>query len=392
MEDNRRPFTPLIPPDTPTPDRSLSPPGRLSKTSKGTENSVSPTRRGGNPSMGSTGGKDATGKGDAKKDAAKGQASSKKNKDINADDTIKSTKSGTSGGQGRKSKEVKSSMGDNEDGSSGTTKHSKDNEAGAKAYQYDLNDITARLSEEALINAIQPLRPDSQFQMRAESSLSHHAPSTIIESGYIPFSVEPAFGRLEPGKTQKAKIKFSPLNVNDYQARLVCQIPNTEDGKLGPIIAVRGRGLLPYCHFELEESDYLTSGRRNPELPGPLGAASGLGLDPTTKVIEFNCVGLLTKVVRKFEIINPTNADYDFEWYKEEQNDGRRHNQFTCLQTRGKLLSGRKYELGFEFEPDEIGIKENFWRFKIPKYDLSVPFLLVGNAQEPKVCPFCSPI
>lgn len=92
-----------------------------------------------------------------------------------------------------------------------------------------------------------------------------------------------------------------------------------------------------------------------------------------------------TRVVRKFDIINPTNVEYDFEWTREEQNDGKRHDQFTCLQSRGRLLSGRKYELGFVFEPDEIGIKEAFWRFEIPRYGLSVPFLLVGNASEPKV-------
>ena len=89
--------------------------------------------------------------------------------------------------------------------------------------------------------------------------------------------------------------------------------------------------------------------------------------------------------MRKFEIINPTNVDYEFEWVREEQNDGKRHDQFTCLHPKGRILSGRKYDLGFVFEPDEIGIKETFWRFRIPKYDLSVPFLLVGNATEPKV-------
>ena len=155
--------------------------------------------------------------------------------------------------------------------------------------------------------------------------------------------------------------------------------------KKNSAFANQGRGLLPYCHFDLEESDYITSGRRNPELPGPSGAASGLGLDQMTRVIEFNCVGLASKAVKKFEIINPTNADYDFEWVKEDQNDAKRHDQFTCLQHRGSLLSGRKFEIAFEFYPSEIAVQENFWKFTIPKYNLSVPFLLVGHATEPKV-------
>jgi len=81
------------------------------------------------------------------------------------------------------------------------------------------------------------------------------------------------------------QVKFSPLNLNDYQARLLCHIPNTEDGRVGPMVACKGRALLPYCHVELEESDYIAAGRRDPEMPGPGGAASGLGLEPMTKVL-----------------------------------------------------------------------------------------------------------
>ena len=38
-----------------------------------------------------------------------------------------------------------------------------------------------------------------------------------------------------------------------------------------PQVAVKGKGLMPYCHFELEASDYITGSRRNPELRGPKG-------------------------------------------------------------------------------------------------------------------------
>lgn len=386
MEDSRRPFTPLIQPETPTPEHSQSPRGRASKTSKaGTENSVSPTRKSNN--------KDQAGK-DAKKDLNKSNAISNKKTSggkENLDDTIRSNKSvsGTGANTNRKKDIVKNSSGDADDYQTSNKFNTKDRDqmdATSKLNHHDQNDFTSRTLDENFINsALQPLRSDSQAQMRAESSLSHHAPSSISESGYIPFSVEPVFGKVEPGKTQTFKVKFSPLNVNDYQARLICQIPNTEDGKIGPMIPVKGRGLLPYCHFELEESDYITSGRRNPELAGPAGAASGLGLDQMTKVIEFNCVGVTNRVLKKFEIINPTNVDYDFEWIKEDQNDGKRHDQFMCSKSSGHLPSGRKQEIEFEFEPNEMGIQESFWRFLIPKYDLSVPFLLVGNATEPKV-------
>lgn len=51
---------------------------------------------------------------------------------------------------------------------------------------------------------------------------------------------------------------------------------------------MKGRSLLPYCHFELEDSDYITANRRNPELRGPKGGT----LDPNTRVIEFASVGV----------------------------------------------------------------------------------------------------
>lgn len=58
-------------------------------------------------------------------------------------------------------------------------------------------------------------------------------------------------------------------------------------------IPVAARSLLPYCHFDVEESDYVTAGRRDPTLSGPLG---GEPEDPALweniRVIEFKVVGV----------------------------------------------------------------------------------------------------
>jgi hydrocephalus-inducing protein len=77
-------------------------------------------------------------------------------------------------------------------------------------------------------------------------------------------------------------------------------IPNLETGKPGPIVAVRGRSILPFCHFELEESDYLTSGRRRIDLlinssstqPPPAF------IDRQTRVIEFKAIGIGSTINR----------------------------------------------------------------------------------------------
>ena len=63
-------------------------------------------------------------------------------------------------------------------------------------------------------------------------------------------------------------------------------------------IHVRARSVLPLFHFELPESDYLTAGRRNPELRGPHGQPPGARLDAATRVLEVQAVGLGEKVVR----------------------------------------------------------------------------------------------
>jgi len=45
---------------------------------------------------------------------------------------------------------------------------------------------------------------------------------------------------------------------------------------------------MPNCHFELEDSDYITAQRRNPELQGPKGTT----FDLNTRVIEFAAIGV----------------------------------------------------------------------------------------------------
>lgn len=76
-----------------------------------------------------------------------------------------------------------------------------------------------------------------------------------------------------------------------YYVFIIDSIPHMDSDEVGPFIELRGRSLVPYCHFELEDSDYISSARRNPELRGPGGAPPGSILDPNTRVIEFNICG-----------------------------------------------------------------------------------------------------
>ena len=49
------------------------------------------------------------------------------------------------------------------------------------------------------------------------------ASSVFSEMSYMPFSVEPESGVIQPGKKTCITVKFSPLDVNEFDCQLVCR-------------------------------------------------------------------------------------------------------------------------------------------------------------------------
>lgn len=189
------------------------------------------------------------------------------------------------------------------------------------------------------------VRPDSSTE-RPSSSHS----SVITDVAYCPFTIEPESGSILPGKKTTFTVKFSPLDVSENEGRLICSVANFEPGKQGPVIGLKARSHMPYCHFELEDSDYIRSARRNPELRGPGGAPPGTTLDPNTRVMEFSNIGVGVKNVRKFSIVNPTNHNYSYCWASEDEPNVKRAPDFKCLTPDGVIKSGKKTEV---IEPDK---------------------------------------
>ncbi|XP_071313817.1 hydrocephalus-inducing protein homolog isoform X2 [Trachinotus anak] len=188
-----------------------------------------------------------------------------------------------------------------------------------------------------------------------------------------PFSVEPSIGTIEPSSMQNFNFRFSPLEVAQFQARLVCSIPNLQEGDQAPCISVCGRSLLPHCHFDLEDSDYISGNQRNPEFRDLL--------DPNTRVIEFNALGFSVPSTRRFIVLNPTSKPYSFKWKCE----GAGGSPFHCLTPCGTIQPGKKVEMCFEYRAEQLDVVESFWSFVIETLSLSVPFLCVGNTREPLV-------
>ncbi|XP_053355859.1 hydrocephalus-inducing protein-like [Clarias gariepinus] len=219
-----------------------------------------------------------------------------------------------------------------------------------------------------------------QTGLRPASNLRSLSTLLLGDPEIPPFTVEPSMGLILPGNNQTFHIRFSPLEVAQYEARLVCSIPNVKD-KQGPIIAVNGCSVMPYCHFHLEDSEYLPNDRRNIELSSPPGAKLRGTLDPNTKVIEFTSTGVGTYICRTFSVVNPTNKAYSLLWRCEDSEV----KPFTCLTPKDFIQPGKKVEVSFKYHAQELDLVESFWTFLIPEHNFSVPFLLVGTAKDPVV-------
>lgn len=227
----------------------------------------------------------------------------------------------------------------------------------------------------AIINGLKSV--DEEPSSRSSSPASSPDP-------YVPFSIEPAFGTIPAKGTGNFTVKFSPLNMTENSGYLICSIPNLKENMQGPSIGMKGRSLMPYCHFELEDSDYIRS-RRNPEMRGPGGAPPGSVLNVNTRSIEMECIGIGVKMQKKFYILNPTNKTYSYEWISEDETNPKNFTGFSCLTPNGSVKPGKRAEMSFEFRSIEIGISESFWIFQIPEQNISVPFLLVTHVKDPDI-------
>ncbi|NWS72026.1 HYDIN protein, partial [Crotophaga sulcirostris] len=217
------------------------------------------------------------------------------------------------------------------------------------------------------------------YALEPVSSSLSSSPNTLGATQL--FSVEPCSGTIPAGQVQLFQMKFSPVYEGDFESRVLCSIPNLKPNLKGPEVVVKGRSLMPDCHFELEDSDYITAKRHKPELQGPSGAT----FDLNTRVIEFAATGVRGRNSRTFMVMNPTASAYSFRWICQDPEAPPEQVAFFCLTERGQIQPGKKAEMKFEFIPQHLDITESFWVFTIPEQSTSVPFLLVGNATDPLV-------
>ncbi|TPX54724.1 hypothetical protein PhCBS80983_g05802 [Powellomyces hirtus] len=197
------------------------------------------------------------------------------------------------------------------------------------------------------------------------------------ESEDCPFSISPQSGSIEPGDSANIMLKFTPRDVGHFMVRLVAAVANLPANHKPLDIRVQGTSLRPFCHFEIDDSEYLA--RRSTE-QGIITGVPG-ALDSTTRVIELSSCGVKIKNTKRFYLMNPTAISYSFEWTY-ECGDNR---TFKCLTPKGTVMSDKKFEMIFEFTPETVDTKEALWKFRVIGHPVSIPFLLVGQASEPNI-------
>ncbi|KAK2576816.1 hypothetical protein KPH14_005450 [Odynerus spinipes] len=215
--------------------------------------------------------------------------------------------------------------------------------------------------------------------------LTDRSTDSWLEGEDLPFQILPESGTLLPGESVECTLKFSPGDVFDYKAYLTCKIENLNPNLPELVIPIKARSVLPYCHFDVPESDYISSGKRNPKLPGPIGYTMVDKILENMRVIELNVVGVGGVHTKRFRMINPTADDYHFSWKDCTLRPLDEIPNFQSQVSEGIAERGKQTEMVFTFMSTDVGTFESFWLFSIEQYNLKCMFLLVAIVKEPVV-------
>ncbi|OHT01013.1 hypothetical protein TRFO_07679 [Tritrichomonas foetus] len=182
-----------------------------------------------------------------------------------------------------------------------------------------------------------------------------------------PFYVQPNSGYIEAGQSTTFKVKFAPEEVDDFSAVLICDIPYLSQMK-PPEIVVTGFSRRPLCHFNVEMSDYISSGRRHPDYTQEL--------PEDVKVIEIFSPAVGSRSTKKFDIINPTSAPYEIAWSVVYDTS---HGSIFCDTPNAFVSSGKKHVASFTYLPSSVKTVEKLFEFQIPEHNVRVTMLIVGR-------------
>ncbi|KAL1124206.1 hypothetical protein AAG570_001976 [Ranatra chinensis] len=224
---------------------------------------------------------------------------------------------------------------------------------------------------------------DKNSLKKSECEMKGNAEAPSIGGYRCPFSITPESGIVEPKNTLICSLVFNPKQPLSFTADLICSVKNTNLPDF--VVSISGIGVMSHCHIEIEETDYLKSKRRG--IPGPEhpGLISGPIL-PETRVIEVRTIGVKHSFRKKFNLLNPTEEAYSYEWINvSESKLNHDLSAFSCPNPSGFIQGRRGVEVTFLFLPMKCGTFESLWTLLIPKFSIQQPVLFVGVTREPSV-------
>ena len=178
------------------------------------------------------------------------------------------------------------------------------------------------------------------------------------DPGY--FEIHPQAGQLKKNNVTEFIVKFFPTECDIYSIKRYLFM-NILGSDIEHKLMVSGLVRRPICHFEL-----------------PFRIS-----DFGDKIIEIESLGYQNTTLNKFYVLNPTSLSYDFYWNTEHV-----QNSFIkCLTPKGSILSGKKFEMMFEFSPNNncLDHLEKNFNFVIPKHNLTQSFIVKASILQPKI-------
>eukprot|EP00605_Chrysophyceae_sp_TOSAG23-4_P000636 GSChrysophyteH1.ASY1.ANO1.717.1 assembled CDS len=174
-----------------------------------------------------------------------------------------------------------------------------------------------------------------------------------------PFFIDPEECEVKPLETKTFTLKFQPLDADDFVYALKGEAEFEKGALRGPVrMVLRGTA-------------------KRPNEMGLLAPIEATDL----RCVELESTGLRTRNTFRFHIINPTGDNYEFIW----ETCGDPSASWRCVQKAGMLFAGKRIEVVFEYLPEETGVAESFFKFRLPNANLEQMFLFSGNVVEPRV-------
>ena len=203
-----------------------------------------------------------------------------------------------------------------------------------------------------------------------------------------PFVIAPQHGTIKPEQEQTITITFHSDNPCHYHCELqpVISPLNEEQASTPLIIPVQCECVRPICYFNCKLHDfyheYVESGKRKSNLPGPSGKiGESLPDSSQMRVLKCKSLGINAENVLRFDLLNTSNETIFFEWHQIRGSTGFKF----ASKLTGKLMPNQTCATLLHYTPKTGNLQESFWKFRIPSKAYEMLFLFVGTVIEPDI-------